>query len=847
MAMLLLAAVAYANVIGIDYGGESMKVALVQPGSPLEIVTNHFSKRKTDTAVAFVRGERLFGSDAMGMLSRKPELAYARLLSLLGKFDVAHPQVEWLTSRTYLPMKVRFNATRYALSLAAGDTSAYGGGWEEWTVEELVAMILTYAKDITRAYGGNVVRDCVVAVPSYATHFERQAMLQAAALADFRVLSLIDQNTAAAVQFGLDRLFDEKRRVLFYNVGSDSAQAAIVEYSTYQEKNQKTVGQLEVLGKGWALDAGSFAVDLALTELLATEFEAKFGTPIRDSPKPMAKIRASAKKTKEVLSANTEHHVFVPSLHDDHDFATTVTRGQLEAAAALVFAALPGPIERALTAANLTADDLDAVEIIGGGVRVPKVQQTLKEFLSTKRSPDKPPLELSVHLNGDEAVALGAAFHGANVSTSFRVRKVGLQDVTPFAVGVRMASGAWHKRATLFKSGAKQTSKPKTIAFQHDADIVCELAYDDPDSLPPGTPTTIAMYDVTGIADFAAEMSKQNTSGTLQRPKVQLSFVLDSSGLTTLSKAEVSVTEESPVNETVAQDEAAPAVANDTNASDANATNTTNATNATAAVAPKKKTHKRTLTVTQTKSGPRDFAMLAADAEAAALRIETIYKAEQVRMERERERNDLESTIYAVRNALNDREDEVAPVSTDAQRDAVRADCETLEEWLYDADGASVDELKDKRRSLQDKWDAILERADEARKRPSAIERANKALASARKNATEVWPVSKPWLEIDDLDDLVAKIDKAQKWLDDVVALQEKTPAHEPPAFFAEDIVSKLKPVASASAKLGAKLKPKPPAPNVTNASNATADNTTANATVDDDANITDDESWDEL
>ena len=212
--LALVAAVASANVIGIDFGTEFMKVALVQPGSPLEIVTNTVSKRKSETVVAFVRGERLFASDAYGSLSRKPEQSYARLTEYLGRSET-HPSIETLRTKSYFPTTTRFNESRGALAIAApkSTTEDYGGGWDEWQPEELVAMVLTYAKDITRAYGGNVVRDCVITVPMSATQIEREALLAAAELADLRVLSLIEANTAAALQFGLDRKFDEPRKV----------------------------------------------------------------------------------------------------------------------------------------------------------------------------------------------------------------------------------------------------------------------------------------------------------------------------------------------------------------------------------------------------------------------------------------------------------------------------------------------------------------------------------------------------------------------------------------------------------------------------------------------------------
>ena len=780
----LVAAVASANVIGIDFGTEFMKVALVQPGSPLEIVTNTVSKRKSETVVAFVRGERLFASDAYGSLSRKPEQSYARLTEYLGRSET-HPSIETLRTKSYFPTTTRFNESRGALAIAApkSTTEDYGGGWDEWQPEELVAMVLTYAKDITRAYGGNVVRDCVITVPMSATQIEREALLAAAELADLRVLSLIEANTAAALQFGLDRKFDEPRKVLFYNAGSESIQASVVEYSTFVEGTKvknKTIGQFEVLGKGWARGAGGFHVDLALAEKIADAFNEQWkkkkkgkAGDVRTLARPMAKIRASAKKTKEVLSANEKIPVNIPSLHDDIDFHMMVTRKDLEAAAADVLAKAMQPVQDALAKANATVDDLHGVEIIGGGVRVPKIQEMLRDFFAAGRTNKSDPLELGLHLNGDEAPALGAAFHGANVSTSFRVRKVGMLDYAQHALGVRMTNDLyaesvreggglmgffkggtkkkddgdespedWHKRATLFKAGARLGAKPRTIAFHHDADIVCELAYDDVDKLPPGTPKTVALYNISGIAAFAADMAKQNTTGQLPRPKVQLSFTLDASGIASLSKAEVSVVEEYEVDapppkaEPKAEDNATAENATEANATDAEATEAAkdddkpaeaaaepateaaadaatgeaapeanasdaNATGAAPGKVLKKKTHKRTLTVTPSTAGLRQWAPRRSDVADAFDRLAAIAAAEKERRAREGAKNDLEAAIYRVRNALDDRAKEIEPVSTKKQREEIASTSRELEDWLYEADAEPAATFNDKRAAFE--------------------------------------------------------------------------------------------------------------------------------------------------
>ena len=458
------------------------------------------------------------------------------------------------------------------------------------------------------------------------------------------------------------------------------------------------------------------------------------------------------------------------------------------------------------------------------------------------------------------------------------------------------SSSEWAKKALLFASGAKIGGKPKTIAFQHDMDIVCELAYETEEDgtslLPAGTPRVIALYNITGIAEFAAEMAAQNASGALPRPKVQLSFTLDSSGLTSLAKAEVSVVEEYEADappppapkkdkkKKTKTNETANETANDTaNATEATA-NATEAETTTAEETPpaaekaaanaeseepvansteeaattnglapgkilKKKTHKKTLLVTPSYIGLTRWTPRAADLDAARERLEIIQHAEQLRKAREAAKNELESSIYATRNGLNDREEELASVATEEQLAAVRAKCEELEEWLYDADGEKASVFDANRAELVKEYAAITDRFDEAAKRPAAVASARKALALALRNATEVWPESKPWLELEDLDDLVAKVTKAQAWFDEAEEKQTKLAAHEPPAFKVSEIASKLKPVAAVASRLSLKPKPKPPALNKTNATDNETNAT--NATNDAADPAADTEAWDEL
>lgn len=357
-------------------------------------------------------------------------------------------------------------------------------------------MVLSHAKEITASYGNLLlptIKDCVLTVPSYATQHERRALLDAAALADLNVLSLIDETTAAALHFGMDKMEEEPKIIVFYNLGASALQVSVVRYFSYPRKEskygkEKTVGALEVLGKAWDSTLGGNALDHLIVEHLVEEFSHHYkgDKNIRDNARAMTKLRLQANKIKHVLSANTEIPIYMDSLFDDVPLNTQMTRSKLESLAHELMERSVKPIETALQRANVTLAEVDEIELIGGGMRVPKIQEEISSYLGED-------INLGMHLNSDESMALGAAFYGANISTAFKVRHVGLTDVNPFAIDISLNDlepnkweEEWSKNAQMFKAFGKVGVK-KTIAFTHDRDVHCAIDYEQNDVLPEGT------------------------------------------------------------------------------------------------------------------------------------------------------------------------------------------------------------------------------------------------------------------------------------------------------------------------------------------------------------------------
>eukprot|EP00959_Pyramimonas_sp_CCMP1952_P002019 41414-Pyramimonas_sp.AAC.1 len=205
---LCFAGVANAKVLGIDFGSENIKVAIVQPGRvPISIVTNEMSRRKSPGAVGFVNGERFLGEEAVGVVSRYPDTIFTHLRDVLGQ-PASSPVVQDLLKDFYLPYKLVEDPERKTVVYKTKEGDQY-------SVEELVAMVMHYVKKIGEAYGSSEIRDVVITVPAFFGQAQRELLLQAANLAGMNVLSLVSEHAAAALQWGIDKDFVNNTQVRY--------------------------------------------------------------------------------------------------------------------------------------------------------------------------------------------------------------------------------------------------------------------------------------------------------------------------------------------------------------------------------------------------------------------------------------------------------------------------------------------------------------------------------------------------------------------------------------------------------------------------------------------------------
>ncbi|TYG65943.1 hypothetical protein ES288_D06G227400v1 [Gossypium darwinii] len=517
-------------VSSIDLGSEWLKVAVVnlKPGqSPITIAINEMSKRKSPALVAFQSETRLLGEEAAGILARYPDKVFSNLRDMIGK---PYQDVKRSADSMYLPFDVVEDSRGAAKIRVSSDVS--------YSVEELLGMILKYASNLAEFHSKVTVKDAVISVPPYFGQAERKGLLKAAEMAGINVISLINEHSGAALQYGIDKDFsNESRHVILYDMGSSSTYAALVFYSAYNSKEfgkTVSVNQFQVKDVRWDSELGGQNMELRLVEYFADEFNKQVGNgvDVRKHPKAMAKLKKQVKRTKEILSANTAASISVESLYDDRDFRSTITREKFEELCADLWDKSLVPVKEVLKHSGLKADDIYAVELIGGATRVPKLQATLQEYFGRK--------DLDKHLDADEAIVLGSALHAANLSDGIKLnRKLGMVDGSSYGFVVELDGADLSKdEATRLLLVPRMKKLPSKIfkSINHGKDFEVSLAYDREDLLPPGiTSPVFAHYAVSGLTDTAEKYSSRNLSAPI---KTNLHFSLSRSGILSLDQAD---------------------------------------------------------------------------------------------------------------------------------------------------------------------------------------------------------------------------------------------------------------------------------------------------------------------